>query len=378
MVREMLPIEEEMERNRKGNCRIIGLTVETRPDQISPKELRLIRSLGSTRIQFGVQSSDNDVLNRNNRKCSIERAMRGLKTAVVNGFKIDCHWMPDLPGSNPEIDRKILDDAVRNPNLRADQLKIYPCQVLNDTLIYEWYTKGEYKPYAETEEGFQQLIDILLEFKQKLPPWIRTNRIVRDFPKAIIRGGLNVTHLNDVLLKLLAKKGLRCKCIRCREIKRNEFEMNDVKLLVRKYRSYDGDEYFISFELFEDEDVSTLAEFTEYDEFNNPTNPNFKDGKWILGFCRLRLNGESKANFPELENCALIRELHVYGTTTDIGQHSSHSVQHRGFGKRMMKKAEEIAKENGWNKMAVIAGIGTQDYYAKLGYDDGFYMTKNL
>lgn len=353
-VRPMGTIREEMELNRKNTCRIIGITIETRPDEINLEELRFIRDLGCTRIQMGFQHTDNTVLKKNRRGCTIEQCMAGLRICMENGFKVDGHWMPDLPFSDPEKDRVAIERAFTDPELRCDQVKIYPTQVLDFTRIKKWYDAGTYIPYGET--NFDKLFELIIYAKTIMPPWVRTNRIVRDFPTKIIKGGITQTHLHGMVLNEMKKRKIKCSCIRCREVKRDTVNHDRVQIIVREYESCGGTEYFISAE-----------------------GPNIETGDIkLLGFCRLRLNDkalERSRQFPELYDCALVRELHVYGNTTSTG---SKYTQHRGYGSALLERAEQIAMEHGWTKIAVISGIGVQDYYKARGYRDGFYMTKSL
>lgn len=353
-VRPVKTINEEMELNRKSQCRVIGITIETRPDEITIDELRFIRDLGCTRIQMGFQHTDNTVLKKNRRGCTIEQCIDGLRLCLENGFKVDGHWMPDLPFSDPEKDRIMITRAFTDPDLRCDQVKLYPTQVLDFTRIKTWYDKGIYKPYAETD--FDKLFELVLYAKSIMPEWVRTNRIVRDFPKKIIYGGLKHTHLHSMIQQEMIRRGMKCKCIRCRQLKRQTLDINREKLFVKEYDSAGGTEYFISIE----------APCIDAEDYK------------VIGFCRLRLNSKNldkSRQFPELHDCALIRELHVYGKTTKTG---NDNAQHRGVGKRLLNKAEKIAITHGWNKIAVISGIGVQDYYKARGYKDGFYMIKSL
>lgn len=352
-VRPMGTFEEEAAINRKSTCRVIGITAETRPDEINLKELRFMRSLGVTRIQMGFQHTDNEVLKKNKRGCSIERCIKGLKLAMINGFKVDGHWMPDLPGSNIEMDYAMIKRAFTDPDLRCDQVKIYPCQVLDFTLIKKWYDSGEYVPYGE--HHIDWLMDLIIYAKSIMPPWVRTNRVVRDFPHKIIRGGLKSTHIYDLVLKRLKEGNIKCVCIRCREVKRRNVNHDNAILHVREYNGCGGTEYFISMEVGDDPGI-------------------------LLGFCRLRINPRDmnlSQQFDELHGAALIRELHVYGNTTVSADNVIFS-QHRGYGKRLLIEAERIAKSNGCDRIAVISGIGVQDYYNRRGYEDGFYMIKSL
>jgi len=346
-VREMKSIEEEMEINKTSTCRVIGVTIETRPDEINLNELYFMRTLGITRIQMGFQHTNNKVLKKNNRGCSIEKCKSGLKIALENGFKVDGHWMPDLPGSNIALDYEMITKAFTDEDLRCDQIKLYPCQVLKYTKIAQWYNDKTYIPYSET--NFDQLFELIIYAKSIIPKWVRTNRIVRDFPLKIIKGGLKVTHLNDLILQELKRRNIKCKCIRCNEVKRSIVDYNKAELLSCEYKSAGGIEYFISVEA-EDK---------------------------LLGFCRLRLNPSGVKHIHSmLDSAAIIRELHVYGITTSKG---CEFTQHRGFGKQLVAKAESIAKQNNFKKMAIIAGVGVKKYYEQLGYtDESLYMIKQL
>lgn len=352
-IRPIQTLEEEITINRNSKCRIIGITIETRPDEIDLDELRFMRLLGVTRIQMGFQSANNTVLKMNNRGCSIEKCIKGLYMAKVNGFKVDSHWMLDMYGSNPDIDSDSLTRALTDPDLDTDQIKLYPTQVMKDSKLYTLYVNGEYKPYSESSP--EQLVQVLLNAKRTMQYWHRTNRIVRDFPIHIIHGGLKITHLHDLLLQMIdgkVKSGewtRGCRCIRCGEVKRTKVDLDQMQLIVRHHKGSGGDEYFIS------------AEIPEQDI--------------LLGFCRLRINqpGVEKDQMEELHGCALVRELHVYGIIS-----KDEHVQHNGIGKMLLKQAEEIAERCGLSRIAVIAGIGVQNYYLRLGYEDGFYMIKNL
>lgn len=352
-VRPMGTFAEEAEINRASTCRVIGITVETRPDEITLQELRFMRGLGVTRIQMGFQHTNNEVLKKNTRGCSIEQCIRGLKLAMINGFKVDGHWMPDLPGSSVELDYEMITRAFTDSDLRCDQVKLYPCQVLDFTKIKEWYDAKTYVPWAEL--NFEAMLNLIIYAKSLMQPWVRTNRVVRDFPKKIIKGGLQITHLNDLVLREMKNRGINCMCIRCREVKRQIVDYDEAKMHVRKYEGCGGDEYFISMEIGSDPGI-------------------------LLGFCRLRINPRNidlRQQFDELHGHALIRELHVYGNTTKSNSNNTFT-QHRGFGKRLMIEAERIARATGHSHISVISGIGVQNYYNARGYEDGLYMTKEL
>ena len=356
--RKELDLEGEVMLNQTAKCRIIGLTLETRPDCINKHEIIRFRRYGCTRLQLGVQHIDDNILKEINRGCYTRHTIKALYLLKQNGFKIDIHLMPDLPSSSYQIDEEmfnkilgiekisykndITEYKLTSPKLQADQWKIYPTEVTRWTKIYDMFNEGTYKPYAEEinpDTGNKKIIDLLINIKQQVFPWIRLNRVIRDIPSHQIYGGNKVISLRQNLQNKMKAEGKVCRCIRCREIKGKKINLNDVKLKIRKYNDNNADEYFISFESL-DESI-------------------------IYGFCRLRLNhNNEKIFFEELENAALIRELHVYGIMIphDV---KSKKTQHQGFGTRLVRKAEEIAYQNGFRKVVIISGVGVRQYYEK-------------
>lgn len=385
--REKLSLDAEIKINETSACRIIGLTIETRPDQITRQALVDLRLQGVTRVQLGVQHTDNEILKYINRRCTTEDAMRAIKLLKENCFKVDIHLMPDLPNSSPEKDKQMLDHILTSEDLQADQMKLYMTSVVPWTKIKIWNDNEKrnydtvtnpdglssvdnrrYKPYAEdkiltktikvgkTEIYSSPLIELLIDFKSKVHPWIRLNRVVRDIPNLYITGGNDREDLRCIIQSEMKKRGLRCNCIRCREVKNKKTDIENAKLVVRTYKASGGTEHFLSYE--------------------SP------DRQIIYGFLRLRLNPKTVNDvFPELMDTALIRELHVYGNVVPINKKIDEKMtaQHMGFGKKLMKKAEQIAIDNGFYRIAVISGVGVRPYYRKLGYtDEGHFQIKHL
>jgi ELP3 family radical SAM enzyme/protein acetyltransferase len=361
--RNKLSLLEEQKINETSKCRIIGLTLETRPDYITWKEINRFRKYGCTRVQLGIQHTDQKILDKINRGCTTKDAIKALTMLKDCGYKIDAHFMPDLPGSSPLQDWNMFNYVLQSNDLQFDQWKIYPCEITPYTKIKEWYENGEYTPYCDINEKL--LFNLIMLVKNRVHPWIRLNRVIRDIPNNYILGGNKITNLRQQLHKDMKKYNLECSCIRCREVKDNNIV--DPTLYCRIYNSNGGTEYFISYES--------------------------KDKKIIYGFIRLRLTknsgniyrrSTSKNNttylcFPELQNCALIRELHVYGQVVSVGQQKKDATQHYGFGKRLLLCAEYIAYKNGFRKIAVISGVGVKQYYKKYNYKhENTYMIKQL
>lgn len=353
--RGAMTLEMERQLNEIASARIIGITLETRPDCVNVTELRHFRRCGCTRVQLGIQHTNDLILKKINRRCNNRQNKRGIRLLKENGFKVDIHLMPDLPGSSIEMDREMFQSVLNDENLQADQWKIYPTTVTPYTKIKEWYENGEYQPYAES--NFDGFVDLLVEVKALVWPWIRLNRIIRDIPNVSILGGNSVTHLRDLLRGVMKERDLQCHCIRCREIRDSrELRADQAQLVVRQYRGNQGDEYYLSFE--------------------SP------DRRKLYGHLRLRFNDRLENRvFPELSRAGMIRELHVYGRLVSVQDKDRYTdrAQHYGFGTRLLEAAEKIVLERGLQKIAVISGDGVKPYYRKRGYwDEGEYLVKYL
>jgi ELP3 family radical SAM enzyme/protein acetyltransferase len=361
--RKKLSLDEEITVNQTSQKRLIGLTLETRPDCITIRQIKKLRKYNVTRLQIGVQHIDDDILNIIERDSSTNDTIFGNYLWKQNGGKVDWHLMPDLPGSSVEKDidmfRKIfgvnsITEISQNhfvydlqyPELQADQLKIYPCSVVDWTKIKEWYDNGTYQPYAEDED---ELIKVIVFIKKNIFPWIRLNRIVRDIPNINILGGNDNVNLRQ---KILARKDVNCPCIRCREAKNNK-NIREAQLFIREYNGVNSTEYFISYE--------------------SP------DQHILYGFLRLRINHSNEdLIYDDLIDCGLVRELHVYGQVVRHDEQKN-EVQHQGIGKKLLQKAEEITMNHNIFKVAIISGVGVRGYYQKQGYElVKNYMIKSL
>jgi len=392
-VRDIMNIEQEITINETSKYRVIGMTIETRPDFITKQSIRDYRRWGVTRVQIGVQHYDDIILDGINRECHTIDTIKALKMLKQAGFKIVCHLMPDLPGSNPELDKWMFDQAINNPDLQFDDVKVYPtavCQSSDPNLlvksdIADWYANGTYIPYAE--KNLTDLINVLKYYKTNIQPWIRIQRLVRDIPKQSIQAGYEgISNLRQIIQDQMKKEGTRCNCIRCMEIGDEDKLMDSAKLVVRKYKASEGQEFYISIESNKSYSWSYLWFLIKYWIIKILTcrktywSGDMKTYNGLIGFCRLRLDSNPGGGFiKELSDCALIREVHVYGHSLGVGS-SGNSSQHRGYGQLLVKTAEEIAIVNNYNKVAVIAGVGTREYYKnKCGYHlEGTYMIKNL
>ena len=350
--RPKMDIYREMYVNITTKVKIIGICIETRPDVISSDWIRFFRYTGTTRIQLGIQHLDNEILDKINRGHTIEQAIETIDILKDNGFKIDIHIMPDLPGSNPEKDKKMFYELFNSPNIQADQVKIYPCSTVPWTIIEKWYKNGTYKPYAE--ENGDKLVEVVKYAMSITPPWVRLPRVIRDIPVEYIQGGCKQPSMRQDINNDFIKEHFTSNDIRVREIGRNpEYQNKKPKLCIRKYMGGTGVEYFISYESI--------------------------DNKALYGFLRLRItNNDEKKIFKCLKNKSLVRELHVYGNVTPVGGEIK-DAQHKGLGKKLLNIAEHISIINGKEGISVISGIGVMGYYTKLGYKiKETYMVKYL
>lgn len=338
-------LNKEQKRNEKARHKIVGLTLETRPDYIDEKEIINFRKLGCTRVELGIQSVYDDVLKINKRGHGVKEIVEATRLLKDAGFKINYHMMPGLLGSSPQKDYKMFADLFSNQNFQPDMLKIYPTVVVKNTPLYRMWKKNEYK--ALTDKVFENLV---LKVKNDIiPQYTRIQRLIRDVPLPSIEAGPKISNLRQ----LVAGK-TNCQCIRCREIK-GEYKLSDKIILDRiNYDASDGKEIFL--------------------QFASP------DKNKLYALLRLRIPENKKHFISALENSAIIREVHTYGKLVSVSERDTKSPQHIGLGKKLLKEAEKIAKkEFALNKIAIISGVGVRGYYRKSGYRlKDTYMIKYL
>ena len=357
LTRKTKSLREEQKINEKAKHRIVGLSVETRPDFIDVEEIKRLRKSGVTMVEMGVQSIYEDVLKLNKRGHKIKTTIQATKLLKDAGFKVCYQMMPNLPGSNLKRDKKMFAELFSNSNFQPDLLKIYPTAILKGTLLYQWLKQGKYKPYSD-----KRLIKLIKDIKKEIPYYVRIQRIIRDIPsQSIVAGPAKISNLRQLIAKASKRENWRCKCIRCREVKGENpnFKIKDLKLFRQNYNASGGREIFLSFE--------------------------DKKREKLFALLRLRLPSQSSKVKPwrilsVLRNAAIIREVHTYGQMTPIGEKAI-SAQHKGLGKKLINEAEKIAKkEFGFSKIAVISGVGVRKYYSsKLGYKlKETYMLKEI
>jgi elongator complex protein 3 len=342
-------LEEAQRKNERAARRCVGLVVETRPDTITVDELRHMRRLGVTKIQVGVQSLDDRILTLNCRGHMVEDTRRAFRLMRAAGFKIQAHWMPNLLGATIQSDREDFARLFDDPDLRPDELKIYPTILVKNSLLYAYYERGEYHPYS-----YEELLELMAAVKPVIPPYCRVNRLARDIPVHHVAAGNKRSNLREDAQRLLAARGGRCRCIRCREVRRKRVARDELRLEDLAYDAGGAQERFLSF---------------------------LSPDDWLVGYLRLSLPGNPHPDldWTDLEEAAIVRDIHIYGQTLPLGGNQDGAVQHRGLGGELLARAEEIARDAGFSKLAVISAIGTRDYYRNRGFMDGeLYLVKKL
>lgn len=354
--RESATLEEAKKNAETSRIRNVGITVETRPDWAKEAHVDNMLGMGVTRVELGVQNPSDVIYGLVGRRHSVADVVEATRIAKDAGLKIVYHMMPGLPGSSFEKDLEAFREIFANPAFKPDMIKIYPCLVLKETKAYEWFLRGEYKPYTTKEAA-----DLIVEVKRIIPPWVRIMRVQRDIPAPLIVAGVNRSNLRQLVQQRLKEQGVRCRCIRCREVGHRLLtdgvkpDPENVEVFATKYLASEGEEIFVSVE----------------DRVNDV----------LVGYLRLRVPS-AKAHRPEIREmpCAIVRELHVYGPLVPVGKHLAKAWQHKGYGGILLAEAERITRqEYGLEKILVISALGTKQYYKRFGYNyDGPYVSKML
>jgi len=338
-------LELQQERNVHSTCKNVGLTIETRPDNISEAEVTRIRRLGCTRAQIGFQSLSDEVLKLNKRGHDVGATRRAVKLLRQAGFKIHAHWMPNLYGSDLDKDKAEYLQLFSDPDFMPDELKIYPCALIPSAELMQNYERGEWQPYSQEE-----LEDLIAFCLTNTPEWVRLTRVIRDIPSTETHLDSFKTNLRQIVQQRLEKNRVEQRDIRSREIGKQSPKL-PIQLVSQGYQTSSSQEYFL-----------------QHTDANNR----------ILGFLRLSLPLR-ESYIPELSKNAIIRELHVYGQVEALGQDGEGQTQHRGLGKQLLLAAEQLSKEEGFERISVISAIGTREYYEKQGFRMGkWYQEKNL
>ncbi len=345
-------LQQAQQINETAGHRNVGLVIETRPDLLDAETLRKLRILGVTKIQLGIQSMNDEILRLNRRSLSQREALQRVALARAAGFKIVLHWMPNLLGATPESDREDFRHFWQTPEegygYCPDELKIYPTQLLQGTDLYKEWENGNYTPY-----DMDTLVHLLADIKPTIRPYCRVNRVIRDIPSHHVVAGNTRSSLRMDIQELMKANGTSCQCIRCREIRGEKVRPEDLHLNDYQYHAAFAAEHFLQY-------------VTESDK--------------LAGYLRLSIPDDpSAAPIEELRDCALIREVHIYGQSLPVGAEQTGAAQHIGLGSRLIEEACRIAAEKGFKRIAVIAAVGTRQYYESRNFSRGdYYLIRTI
>ncbi|KAI9517269.1 Elongator subunit [Dissostichus eleginoides] len=346
-------VAEAVRYSERSNTKCVGITIETRPDYCLKRHLSDMLNYGCTRLEIGVQSVYEDVARDTNRGHTVRAVCESFQLSKDAGFKVVAHMMPDLPNVGMERDVEQFIEFFENPAFRPDGLKLYPTLVIRGTGLYELWKTGRYKSYNPSA-----LVDLVARILALVPPWTRVYRVQRDIPMPLVSSGVEHGNLRELALARMKDMGTECRDVRTREVGIQEIHHKvrpyQVELVRRDYVANGGWETFLSYEDPE-QDI-------------------------LIGLLRLRRCSPQSFR-PELKGgVSIVRELHVYGSVVPVSSRDPSKFQHQGFGMMLMEEAERISREeHGSSKLAVISGVGTRNYYRKMGYElEGPYMVKDL
>ncbi|XP_048006271.1 elongator complex protein 3 [Cydia fagiglandana] len=353
-------VAEAVKYSERAKTKCIGITIETRPDYCLQRHMSDMLNYGCTRLEIGVQSVYEDIARDTNRGHTVKAVCENFNLAKDAGYKIVAHMMPDLPNVDFERDVEQFIEFFENPAFRADGLKIYPTLVIRGTGLYELWKTGRYRSYPPST-----LVDLIAKILALVPPWTRVYRVQRDIPMPLVSSGVEHGNLRELALARMADLGTDCRDVRTREVGiqeiHNRVRPYEVELIRRDYVANGGWETFLA---YEDPDQDILVGLLRLRKCASDTyRPELKPGPGA-----------------DFKQCSVVRELHVYGSVVPVNARDPTKFQHQGFGMLLMEEAERIAREeHGSDKMAVISGVGTRNYYAKIGYRlEGPYMVKML
>lgn len=411
-------IAESIKINETAECRMIWLTIETRPEYVTDENCIFWRDMWITRIEMWIQSMFDDVLDANKRWHSIEQVRESMHRLRSYAFKISCHFMPGLYGSTIEKDIETFRLAYHDIYIRPDEIKFYPTSVIPNTELFDLYVSGEYQP-LKLEDSKYIIKETLTKY---IPAYTRIKRLIRDIPSEEVAAGSDVTNLRQLVENELMdtyisdedKRNEQYSKIRENPIKYNTQEdflnefcrdyhlgRQDNSDNINKTNTYiiwkwepnkDSIRNFVSLDTRSREithapkDHKANNIFTIIRQYNSSNGVEMfvsieDEIGYLYGFGRLCLpNDGGMVDIEWLGKwTAMIRELHVYGQLTGVGLDSNDGVQHTGIGKYILSISEKISFKLWFEKLSVISGIWVREYYKKQGYSLTWtYMVKDL
>ena len=350
---ESATLEEAKRLNETAGYRCTGLCIETRPDWCQQEEINRMLEFGTTRVELGVQTLDDEIYRLVRRGHTVEDVVKATALLREHGFKVHYHWMPGLPGSTPEKDLELSARLFSDDSFKPDGLKLYPTMVVEGTELERWYRDERYRPY-----DVSTMINLLVDIKSIVPKYVRISRVMRDIPAKFIVAGCRDS-LRGVIRQRMKRQALECRCIRCREYghrAQDGWEIGEPRMVRMDYEASEGKEILLSFE---------------------------DENETLFGLLRMRIQSKSIARLGQTVKgtLALIRELHIFGPEVPLSEQKPEAVQHKGLGKTLLREAERIAgDEFQAGQIVVLSGTGAKEYYrSEFGYSSQRdYMVKNL
>lgn len=367
--------------NESANHRVVGLVIETRPDLITPHNLSTIRKLGCTKVQIGIQSIDQQILDLNHRNISISRIQRAFYWLRYFGFKIHAHYMVNLLGAHADDELRQFNKFMSDPHYMPDEVKLYPCVLVDGTELVSKYECGAWQPYSE-----QELTQLLAQMVVAVPPFTRISRMIRDISSNDIMAGNKKTNLRQMVEHQLDHLDAPVREIRYREINHEAVALDGLHLDIVPYHTVGSDEYFLQWVTDEQKIAGFLRLSLPHCTHDSSCPPSheetciYVDASDNSTSATHALNPSDDAKLPpELKAPhAMIREIHIYGHVARINQVGD-GAQHSGLGTMLVDQAMRIARDAGFNRLLVISAVGTRNYYRKLGFvDDGMYQVKQI
>jgi elongator complex protein 3 len=390
-------LRQEQDKNEAAVHRMVGFTVETRPDLVTVDTLILLRQLGVTRLQVGIQSLDPHVLQLNNRKITLTQIRNAFALARIFGFKIHAHFMQNLYGSSLAADEAEYLEFMTDPAYQPDEIKLYPCSLVEGTGLHAHFNDASWQPYSE-----QELIELLAADTLNTPPFVRISRMIRDISSHDIIAGSKRTNLRQLVEKHIEQqprqpqhaeqKSNAIREIRYREISNREIIIDDLQLDIISYSTTVSTEHFLQW-------ITDDYQIAGFLRLSLPT----KEGLAHLADLAKNISEEEPPIKPDE---AMIREVHVYGKVAAIDKAGTDKAQskrsetdessllsasevqrrvlqsktqHKGLGRQLIEKACDIARSEGYTKVKVISSVGTREYYRRQGFkDQPLYQTKTL
>lgn len=367
-------LETQQLENETAAVRCVGMVIETRPDNISPAEVYRVRRLGCTKTQVGIQSMQDEVLAKNNRGHNPDATRRAFRLLREAGLKIHAHWMPNLYGSNVEADKRDFETLFTDPDVKPDELKIYPCSLIESAELMQYHKRGDWQPYSHAE-----LLEVLRHCFLETKEYCRLTRVIRDIPSTDIVVGNKKTNFRQITEQDLASEGEASRDIRQREIRGEDFDPDQLQLDIIEYETSQTHEKFLQYVTPEWKIVGflrlSLPKSNQSDGFGeNPVAPDIEPAELRQVMSELYQNQDGKD-----DRAAMIREVHVYGQVVGLGKQHHERPQHLGLGTKLIERAKDLSRDEGFKRLAVISAIGTREYYRKKGFVDGeLYQFANL